>query len=235
MHTSDPTLVYRVHHLSGSDPEIQFLAGKYAALRLQALTISPGAFGSTFQLESAYPPSLWVSRLKRPNVHTFIAVAYPSSFTEEQQTIYAGDFVGSMVMRGPLPKEKYELLLSEGAEIGSDDEETKWHLTALYNSSEHRRKGIAKMLINSAVDFATQEGEEKRSRVRLMLHPRNIIVKSLYLAMGFADAGKCTFIEAMIANGDEHLNPVDGGASEPEIYLAREGIVMEKVTEFSKD
>jgi ribosomal protein S18 acetylase RimI-like enzyme len=231
MHTSELTLVYKVHHLSSSDPDFEFLAGKYAALRLQALTVSPGAFGSTFEHESAHPPSLWVSRLKRPNVHTFIAVAYPSTFTAEQQTIAAGDFVGSMVMLGPVPRIQYRLPLSNGAEIGSDDVETKWHLTALFNSFEHRRKGIAKMLINSAVDFSTKEGGT-RSRVRLVLHPLNTVVKSLYLPLGFVDAGNCTFTEAVIANGDDHLLPPDGGQSDPERYHTRGGILMEKVTEF---
>jgi len=47
----------------------------------------------------------------------------------------------------------------------------------------------------------------------------------------FEEAGRCTFVEAVMANGDNHLVPVDGGSGAPDKYLTRDGIVMEKVTE----
>jgi len=224
-------LIYKIHHLPASDPDLPFLAGKFATLRLQALTVSPpGAFSSSFELESAFPASLWISRLKRRNVHTFIAVAYPPTFTPEQQTIDAGDFIGSATLLGPIPKARYELPLSNGPEIGEDDKETKWHMTAVFNSPAHRGKGVAKKLINFAVDFATKEGG-RRSRMRIIIHPSNTVVKNLYSSLGFMDAGNCTYVEALLANGDANLLPKDGGESNPEKYFARTGIVMEKVTE----
>jgi GNAT superfamily N-acetyltransferase len=226
------SLIYKIHHISTSDPNLPFLAGKFASLRLQALTVSPGAFASTFETESASTGPFWISRLKRSNVHTFIAVAYPSTFTAEQQTIDTGDLVGSATVLGPVPRKHYHLPLSNGPAIGEDDEETKWHMTAVYNSPEHRGKGVAKLLINYAVQFATKGGR-LRSRMRIVIHPKNIVVKHLYNSLGFEPAGNCTFVEAVTANGDEHLLPEDGGASDPEKYLARGGVVMEKVMEWT--
>lgn len=137
-------------------------------------------------------------------------------------------------MLGPTPKDKYEWPLSGGSEIGSDEQETKWHMTGLYNNPNYRRRGLAKMIITAAVDFAIKEGG-KRSRVRLAISPYNTLIKNLYLGLGFLDAGNCTFVEAFIANGAEHLLPADRGQSDPEKYLSRTGIVMEKVTEFTTE
>lgn len=223
--------VYKVYHLPTSDPQLlAFLAGKFAALRLSALTVSAISFSSTFAYESGFSASKWVARLSRPRLHTFVAVAYASESKPEEQTIDRGDWVGSATLMGPLPKAKYELVESGGPEIGEDDVETKWALTAVYNSPSHRRKGVAKMLISNAIHFTEAEGSGRRSRIRIMIHPDNIVVKNLYDGLGFELAGLVTLAEAHICNGDEDLLPEDGGKSDPERYHRRAGIAMERVT-----
>jgi hypothetical protein len=85
-------------------------------------------------------------------------------------------------------------------------------------------------LINGALEFSAREsGKTRESRTRIMIHPRNIVVKELYKGLGFVDAGNCTLAEAYISNGDANMLPLDGGASDPEKYLNRLGIIMEKV------
>ncbi len=43
--------IYKIHHLPTSDPTLfPFLAGKFASLRLSALTVSASAFSSTFEI-----------------------------------------------------------------------------------------------------------------------------------------------------------------------------------------
>jgi len=117
---------------------------------------------------------------------------------------------------------------SGGDVIGEDEEEGKWQMTAMYNNPAHRGKGIAKLLINEVVEFARREsGEGKRTRVRIMIHPTNVVVRGLYDGLGFVEAGRCSYAEAVVANGDEL--PEDGGRGEPEKYFTRGGIVMEKV------
>jgi GNAT superfamily N-acetyltransferase len=225
--------IYKIHHLSTSDPILlAFLAGKFAALRLSALTVSAPAFSSTFETESAFNASHWTKRLQRPLTHFFIAVAYaPNATLQEQQTIDAGDWVGSATLLGPFPKDKFELPESGGPEIDGDDVESKWQMTAVYSSPDHRGKGLAKLLIKDAEGFARREGGEgKRCRVRIMIHPRNVIVKKLYYDLGFVDAGLCTLVEAYISNGDVEMLPPDGGASQPEKYSLRRGLVMNKVS-----
>lgn len=221
--------IYKIHHLPTSDAALlAFLAGKFASLRLSALTVSPAAFSSTFNIESAFTAPQWIARLTRQHVHTFVAVAYAPSAKPEDQTIDAGDWVGSATLLGPTPKSKWHLPESGGPEPGEDDVESKWQMTAIYNSPEHRGKGLAKMLIKAAIDFAA--GEEMKARIRIMIHPDNAVVKKLYDGLGFVDAGRTTLAEAYISNFDEDMVPADGGKSDPERYWSRRGLIMERLT-----
>lgn len=231
MHIQMSSYTYKIHHVPTSDDQLlPFLAGKFASLRLSALSVSAGAFSSTFEIESAFISSQWIKRLKRPLVHTFVAVAYGSDTPPEKQTIDAGDWIGSATLLGPFPKDVYELKESGGPVIESDDVETRWQMTAVYNSPAHRGRGIAKMLICGALDFASeQSGKDRSTRVRIMIHPNNVVVKKLYDGLGFVDAGNVTLAEAYFSNGDTELLPADGGASDPEKYHWRGGLIMERL------
>jgi len=172
------------------------------------------------------------SRLERLRVHTFIAVAYSLDTKSEDQVIDAGDWIGSAAVLGPYSEAEFKLPESGGQEIGSDEVESKWQMTAVYNSPLHRGKGVAKLLVKGALDFTSREAakEGRKSRMRIMIKPDNIVVKKLYYGLGFEDAGKCTLAEAFIVNGDEDMLPADGGASQPDKYHNRLGLIMEKVT-----
>ncbi len=87
------------------------------------------------------------------------------------------------------------------------------------------------MLIEAAIDFAASEARPSQEvRMRIVVHPDNILVMTLYGALGFIEAGRATLAEAYRCNEEENLLPADGGASNPEKYHSRGGIVMEKVT-----
>jgi len=95
------SFVYKIHHVPTDDPILSvFLAGKLASLRLQALIVSPSAFGGQAVLEhtARMPYTLWIERLQRTNVHTFVAIAYPEGTPEEEQTVDRGDIVGTAVL-----------------------------------------------------------------------------------------------------------------------------------------
>lgn len=91
-----------------------FLAGKLAALRLQALNDSAQSFGGQLVTEtfSRMPYTQWIERLQRPHVHTFVAVAYPADTLEEDQTIDKGEIVGTAVL-SKCPRESVEKVLVE--------------------------------------------------------------------------------------------------------------------------
>lgn len=76
--------------------------------------------------------------------------------------------------------------------------------------------------MQAALDYATEvseRNEQQQARIRIAVHPKNVIFKGLYeglLELGFEDAGRCTYAEAVTANGDAYLLPADGGLSDPE-------------------
>ncbi|TVY82001.1 hypothetical protein LSUE1_G002896 [Lachnellula suecica] len=229
--------IYKVHHIPTSNSNLlPFLAGKFASLRLSALSVSRTSFSSTFELESKFTASEWIDRLQRRGVETFVAVAYSPDTMPEHQTVDTGDWVGSVTLLGPTPKSIYDLPNSGGPSIGDDDVEDKWQICRLYNSPEHRRKGIAKMLINGAMEYSAKEaGVGRQSRVRLGIHPDNVLIKMLYDGLGFVDAGNCTLHDAFIINGDSDLLPEDGGASQPGVYHNPLGLLMMKTTAWEFD
>jgi len=223
-------LIYKVHQLPISDATLlAFLATKFSALRLSALTVSAAAFSSTFEIESAFSTLTWIERLSRPDLNTFIAVAYAPGTPLSQQTIDIGEWVGSATLIGPYPKSIYEIPESGGPKSKDDAVETKWQMTSVYNSPAHRGKGVANMLIAAAIDYAILASKKKGMRMRIMIHPDNAVVKTMYKKIGFVDAGNCTLVEAYMSNGDGNLVPADGGASHPEKYHSRKGLIMEKV------
>jgi len=225
--------VYRVHRLPTDDPLLlAYFSGKLSALRLSALQTAPASFGSTFARESSFTAKQWAAFLQRPLVHNFVAVAYSSTTAPEDQTLDTGDWIGCGVFIGATPKAIFEIPEGGGAEIGSDEDENKWHMTFVYNSPLHRGKGVARMIINAAQEYAIKHAQEtgrKSMRMRVFLAPTNGAAYNLYSRFGFVDSGKCTYVEAIAANGDGELLPACGGSSDPAKYLSREGLTMEKV------
>jgi hypothetical protein len=93
--------IFKIHYVPTDDPVLSgFLAGKLAALRLQALTVSAEAFGGQLVTEifAHMPYTQWIERLRRPHVHTLVAIAYPDGTSEEDQTVDKGDMVGTAVI-----------------------------------------------------------------------------------------------------------------------------------------
>lgn len=150
-----------------------------------------------------------------------------------------GEWVGSSVFLGPVPKASYQLPEeSGGPELGSDAEESRWQMTALYTSPEHRGKGLAKNIIRTAMAYAKSHTlnaspSSKRARVRIIIRPGNDVIASLYKSLGFVDAGKCTGIEGFKANGDEDLLEAKmASGKDYEILVGRKAVVMEALVNF---
>jgi ribosomal protein S18 acetylase RimI-like enzyme len=223
--STSPEFIYRVHRLPSESHLLAFLAGKYASLRLNALTLASSAFASNFELESTFSASYWISRLSSPNVQCFIAVAYSPNTPLSQQTIDRGDFVGTATLLGPFPKVLYELPLSGGPKTGNDFEELKWQISSVYANPAHRGRGIGKMLVEGPYEYAVQQAEGRKTRVRAIVHPDNVTAKGLYLKLGFVDAGLCTLEEAYLAAGDGEWIPEK---KDPGKWDDRRGLVTEK-------
>jgi hypothetical protein len=63
----------------------------------------------------------------------FVLLKPLSDNNSEEQWDLEGDWVGMATLFGPVSKETYEFPKeSGGPEIGSDQDETRWHMTGLY-------------------------------------------------------------------------------------------------------
>lgn len=193
-------------------PDFPSLARRYEALRLEALLTSPSAFGSTHAIETKFTPEEWADKIWRDDAVVLVCVAHPAA--ESNQTPGAtptldGQWVGSAILRGPMPAHEYALPPDSGAPpCGSDDTETKWQMTAVFASAAHRGRGLGKLLIQAGKDYALAQSPRLVSqrpasvRLRVLIHPDNLAVLSLYSASGFVDVARTTGQEAYRTNGD---------------------------------
>lgn len=212
--TSGPRI--EVHRISTSATTFPGQASKFAALRLHALKESPKAFSSTYEIESRFTPIDWQTRLARPTVHTFVAVDLVGS-----ETWLKADWVGQVTALGPVDRRTFELSEVQGLGSGS---ESRWQMNALYVDPRARGRNVAKELIAAATAFAQSEGP---ARVRIMIKPDNHTVRGLYTGLGFQEVGKCTLGEALRANGDAELIPVE--EVDTAKFNTKSGLVMEFV------
>ena len=224
---------------------LPLLANLYSQLRLAILLSSPSAFVSNHAIESKFTPEQWEERLWRDGVTVFVCVARPEAKEAAERSDLGdldGEWVGAATIFGPIPKKNYTLAPESGSpEVGGDDEETKWQMTALFTSPSHRGQGLAKSLIEAGkaharVQTPARYPEANRFRVRIMAHPKNLTVAGLYASLGFQDVARATGREAFIANGDESLIAAKMTESEEGAALmaSRSALVME-YTELLRD
>ena len=237
--------------LSAPPANFSSLIQKYVSLRLQALLTSPHAFGSSHAIESAFTTAEWEKRVWRMGFTALVCVAEPVCDGDgyEQRTTsdglgdLEGEWVGTATLLGPISKASYELPPEAGGpEIGSDEQETRWHMTGLYIAPDHRGSGLAKMIIGFAAAFAKDHtlslyrslpsaGRPKNIRLRLMTRPDNDVMISLCSALGFVNAGRANIVEIFKANGEEalmHLRIAELQISQ-EMMTMRLGVVMERL------
>ncbi|KZP26202.1 hypothetical protein FIBSPDRAFT_661086, partial [Athelia psychrophila] len=183
-------------------------AKRYSELRLAILLSSPSAFGSSHAMESIFTQEQWQQRVWRNGVTVFVCIARPvASETAEVPELgeFDGEWVGAATVFGPVPKDDYQLVPESGSpEAGADDEETKWQMTGLFTSPEHRGKGLAKRLIEGAKAYAGIQTPD-RFRMRIIAHPENLMVVTLYSRLGFVYVARVTGTEAFTTNGDAAL------------------------------
>ena len=212
---------------------------------------SPSAFGLTREIESEFTTAEWEKTVEGRGCCPCLPAGESggvgrNAAASEDFGDLEGDWVGIATLLGPISKESYELPPeSGGPEIGSDGEETRWHMTGLYTSPEHRRKGLAKMIIKSAMAYAknhtlslsssslssSDKPKNIKVRLRMMIRPDNIVAISLYAALGFVDAGRSTGAEAFKANGNEAMmeRSLKNSGMSPEMMMVRIGLVMERL------
>lgn len=141
------------------------------------------------------------------------------------EAVLQSEWIASTTLIGPSPLSSFALppLANERPYL-PDEEEEKWHMTALYVDPAHRGHGVAFQLCGFAFQsICIAKRSPRYVRVRIAYGPGNKIVRALYERLGFEAAGMFTLREGMIANGDGDLVPLD---ADPSIFDQRGGFAM---------
>lgn len=155
-------------------------------LRLRALADAPGAFASTLEAELAFGDDVWRQR--------------------------AGDDPGSATF----------IASDDGADIGlarifaEPDPPGRTHLVSMWVDPGHRRRGVARALIDRAVRWAT---ERHADEVILWVADQNAAARRLYGQIGFRPTGQRQPLPSDPAQGESlmrlHLPHGAGGGAGP--------------------
>ncbi|KAE8168676.1 hypothetical protein BDV40DRAFT_2598 [Aspergillus tamarii] len=208
------------------DNAIASSAKKYKQLRLQALSVAPSSFSSTYEIESALKDTEWVDRLTANRRETFICAAQPINNNSSYSPISEQSmWVGQLTLRGPQSPEDFILPEQSGQKKPTEEgDQELWQMLSLFTLPDHRGQGLGKRLCQEALHYlAVYKGSPRKVWVRLMVKPENHATVSLYRGLGFVEAGKCTLAEAIVANGDKDLLPEDISG---EKYNSRSGLIM---------
>ncbi|KAI2852209.1 hypothetical protein CBS11350_687 [Aspergillus niger] len=209
------------------DNAIASSAIKYKQLRLQALSVAPTSFSSTYEIESSLPDTEWIDRVSENGREIFICAAKPTQNNQPNSQILeqTTTWVGQLTLRGPLSREDFILPEESGKKkpTGGKNQEL-WQMLSLFTLPDHRGRGLGKRLCQEALSYlASYKDSPRELWVRLMVKPENHATVSLYRGLGFVEAGKCTLAEALVANGDKDLLP-DNISGEK--YTSRSGLIM---------
>jgi GNAT superfamily N-acetyltransferase len=216
------------------------LAVKFRNFKLDALLSAPEAFSAEFDSESQLPHSTWLSRITESSTTILVCVAtntytdeYAPTLGDEQiKTLLEGEWTGTFTLIGPVSRAHYIWPESGQPEPGPEGSETRWQLTSLFTLPAYRGLGIAKRLTEAAVEFGKNASNEMsratgrvvRTRVRLIVHPKNTGVVKMYEKFGFKDSARMTVAEACFANGAGDMVPIN---ADPEKWHSRFGVAME--------
>jgi GNAT superfamily N-acetyltransferase len=246
MDHSGLTFIYKTYRIDPNSTNFPFLAGKYSALSLEALSTDPESFGIAYSSEAALNPTDVLRRLSRPNANVFVCVAHPSNLDPKLQDIEHGVWIGMVTQIGPTPKDIYwlpprleihEMETGPAPDPGNpepldDALETKWNHTGTWTHPAHRGKKVAKQMIEAAIAYAYESmtGDVTQIRVRCFTGPDNKSSISLYGSLGFSIVGKCSIAEAMVGNGNSGY-PFQGRPNKEweNVWHARLGVAIERV------
>jgi ribosomal protein S18 acetylase RimI-like enzyme len=146
-------------------------------IRLRALAESPSAFGSTLAREQAFDEALWANRAEESS-----RGSVATTFVVEDAR---GSWQGLVTVLGPTHE--------------AADDPTCATLVSMWIAPEARRQGLAKKLVQAAVEFATSIGAPT---LRLAVTRSSTAARQLYETFGFEPAREESYEESHPCHGE---------------------------------
>lgn len=218
---------------------------KFKALRLDALRSAPSFFSSEHSFEAEFSDAEWTDIICHPTHRILICEQTRAEEVQDcgqgKAALYGHEWVGMLILCGPLSKDQYMLLKRQHALIGRDEEETRWHLAGLYIQSSHRCRETAVAIHEAILDFlrcwtdnhletmvdeATGTERLKLARITGVLRSGDPLLTELYQALGGSEIGWVTRADALRMTDNEGLLRI----LEPD-EAAKPWLAMERVVE----
>ncbi|KAF8211866.1 acyl-CoA N-acyltransferase [Mycena galopus ATCC 62051] len=146
---------------------------KYSQLRLLGLKTNQEAFGSTFEGESKNTHAEWKARIDKEERVTLIA----RSVSKDADNKVQEEWVGTAS------------ILTPGKWLHSTL--TSYAVVGMWVHPEHRRKGLAKKLLEFGIEWVRARTEglpDDARRLTLEVHRPNEGAKRLYDGLGFVES-----------------------------------------------
>ena len=242
-------ICYSVDLLTPTRPVPSEWVQKFKSLRLECLRSNPTAYITTFASADALTDDQWSEQLLHPKYHHLICHR-PQVSTEgtapNENVATEGwegndEWVGMFWLLGPHRKDEYAATpFVDSTALGSDQEETRWHLTGLYLQPDSRCEASAIAIheamlnflrfwtddhLESTFDHATGLEKPKRARVTGHLRGGNDPLVDLYEGL----AGTRTLAWVSDAVG-RRIGGFEDRPEDEKIDKAR-GRVMERIVD----
>lgn len=217
------SVTYTIQPLPADEAGLVAVLDRFVAFRLNAEETSTATVAQTAQHEPGLSRSRWMSRLLTPQCHALICLAHASA-NDDGRGLESEEWVGMLTLLGPLSRAEYEVPGSGGPELGSDDEEVRFHMTGMYFDPSHRCRQARIQLNQYVLDFVrscaedrlqpSSSGPTKVARVRGTISPGNHQMKAFAEGLAGRAAGMFTEAEMYRANGFPELVPAPEEASD---------------------
>ncbi|OTA52832.1 hypothetical protein K449DRAFT_390680 [Hypoxylon sp. EC38] len=178
---------WTVEPILADDQGRRFYLEHYKPFRLAALKQDPDAFGSTYTREIDFIEEDWLSRINNNLVKTFVAV--PSN---DRRVLSTTSLIGPLPNRDPEsnPFQACTEMTSASDQHHNHVEASplSFQLSGVYTTPEARGKGMAKAVVNTAVEEAVMYARQQNRKLNLSV----VVYASNHAAIAFYQS--CSFV-----------------------------------------
>ena len=127
---------------------------KYKKRRLQAISVAPTSFSSSYEVESSLPDNEWVNRLPENERETFICAARPTQDNlSVSQIPEQSIWVSQLTLRGLQRLEAFILPEEFGQKKPGEEDQGPWRMLTLFTLPNNRGRGLGKRLCQEGVEL----------------------------------------------------------------------------------
>ncbi|KAI0140143.1 hypothetical protein F4776DRAFT_662278 [Hypoxylon sp. NC0597] len=178
---------WTVGPILADDKGRRFYLDHYKPFRLAALKQDPDAFGSTYAREINFIEEDWLSRINNRLVKTFVAVPPNDRRRVLSTTSLIGPFLNQDPESNPFQACTEMTGDSDQHHNHVEASPLSFQLSGVYTTPDVRGKGIAKAVVNTAVEEAVMYAKQQNRKLNLsvVVYASNHAAIAFYQSCGF--------------------------------------------------